>query len=128
MEKTVLLGEEYKKKGWKDARIHFAVNCASVGCPPLLNQVYEAKTLDSVLDSNVKRAFKTPRHFKISGKILELTSLFKWYQKDFEEHSGSIRKFIKNFVSPETFKMVETTNDIKHIDYDWNLNRPENFK
>ena len=47
----------YKKKGWKDARIHFAVNCASVGCPPLLKTVYEAKSLDKTLDSNIKKAF-----------------------------------------------------------------------
>lgn len=128
MEKTVLLGKEYKKKGWKDARIHFAVNCASVGCPPLLDSVYKAKTLDAILDSNIKQAFKTPRHLSIKGKTLHLTSLFKWYKSDFEEDAGSVKSFIKKFVSPETYKLVEATKDIDHIDYDWNLNKPENFK
>ena len=88
MEKGILLGEDYKAKGWKDARIHFAVNCASVGCPPLHPKIYEAKTLSSVLDDNIQKAFQTPRHLHIKGQTLYLTHLFKWYEADFVEASG----------------------------------------
>ena len=128
MEKTMLLGNEYKEKGWKDARIHFAVNCASVGCPPLLNKIYSPKTLDQTLNENLKKAFKTPRHLSISGATLKLTSLFKWYKKDFEEHSGSIKSFIKNYVTEDTSKKISSTTNIEFIDYNWNLNSPKNMK
>lgn len=128
MEKGILLGEEYKKKGWKDARIHFAVNCASVGCPPLIKKPYDAKTLNATLDDNIKKAFKTKRHFHIKGKELHLTHLFKWYEKDFKEHSGSVKAFLEKYLDdPKVIEAMKKTEDIEHIEYDWRLNKPENF-
>ena len=126
IEKGTLLSEAYKKKSWKDARIHFAVNCASVGCPPLVSKIYTESTLDSMLDDNIRKAFKTPRHLSIKGKELHFTHLFKWYKKDFEEHSGSVKAFIKKY--SDNAKSIDATKDVEHIDYDWKLNRPGNFK
>lgn len=129
IEKGTLLGEEYKKMGWKDARIHFAVNCASVGCPPLVKQIYSAKQLNKQLDDNIKKAFKTPRHLKLADSKLYLTHLFKWYKSDFEEHSGSIQNFILKYVdNPEKASAIKKAKKTKYIDYDWKLNIPRNFK
>ncbi len=128
IEKETLLGTEYREKGWKDARVHFAVNCASVGCPPLIKEVYKAKTLDKTLDENLEKAMHTPRHLEVKGKELHLTHLFKWYRDDFKEASGSVRKFIyKAIKNKNLLKAVKSTNDIDYIDYDWKLNRSENF-
>ncbi len=128
MEKGILLGEGYKANGWKDARIHFAVNCASVGCPPLHPKIYEAETLDIVLDNNVKKAFLTPRHFHIKGKNLYLTHLFKWYETDFIESAGSVKKFILKYTEAAKIReQVQTSQSIEYIDYDWKLNTPTNF-
>lgn len=123
IEKGTLLGKIYKKKGWKDARIHFAVNCASKGCPPLIAKVYTAVTLDKTLDENIQTALKTPRHLKINGKTLYLTHLFKWYEQDFIEHSGSVKEFIYKYVSKEVQNQVDKTKSIEYIEYDWNLNK-----
>ncbi len=129
IEKGTLLGEAYKKKGWKDARIHFAVNCASVGCPPLLKTVYEAKSLDKTLDSNIKKAFNTKRHLHFKGQDLYLTHLFKWYKDDFKDAAGSVKSFIKKYLDKDSVKAkVDSAKDIEYIEYDWNLNRPQNFK
>ncbi len=49
MEKSILLGDEFAAKGWKEARVHFTVNCASVGCPPLRKQIYTAENIDALL-------------------------------------------------------------------------------
>ena len=89
MEKEILLGEEYASKGWKDARVHFAVNCASVGCPPLRNTIYTADNLERLLAENTRRAFNTARHLQVKGDTLYVTELFKWYEEDFAEASGS---------------------------------------
>ena len=126
IEKKTLLGEAYKKRGWKDARVHFAVNCASVGCPPLIKKVYEAKSLNDVLDSNIRKAFKTSRHFSLKGTNLQLTHLFKWYKTDFEEDSGSVQKFLQKYLDANTGAAVDKAK-IQFIKYDWNLNRPQNF-
>ena len=127
IEKETLLGPEYAKKGWKDARIHFAVNCASVGCPPLRKEIYQAATLDKTLNENIKKAFKTPIHLKMDGKILYLTHLFKWYEDDFKQHSGGIKKFIYQFVDEGLKKEIQETKEIEFINYSWKLNRPANF-
>lgn len=128
IEKKILLGEEYKRKGWKDARIHFAVNCASVGCPPLKAKVYEAATLNSTLDDNVKKALKTPRHFNMNDKNLSLTHLFKWYKDDFIEHSGSVKKFLQKYKTDrKEQEAIDNATSTKFIDYDWRLNLPSNF-
>ncbi len=129
IEKKTLLGEAFKKKGWKDARIHFAVNCASVGCPPLVTQPYTANNLDKQLDENIKKAFKTKRHLHIKGEELFLTHLFKWYKKDFEEAAGSVKGFIRKYIEdPKLQGQIDKASKIEHIDYDWKLNRPQNFK
>lgn len=128
IEKEILLGSEYKKKGWKDARIHFAVNCASVGCPPLIKPIYTANNLNHTLDTNLKKALKTQRHFDFTKKRISLTHLFKWYKKDFVEHSGSVKKFISPFLEePNQRSALEKTSSFDYIDYNWKLNRPENF-
>ena len=135
-EKGWLLGAEgdfkgrYQGKGWKDARIHFAVNCASVGCPPLRKKIYVADSVDKVLDENARLAFQTHRHLHFKGKTLRVTKLFDWYSADFKQHSGSVQKFIAQFVSDETLKnriLAVGDGDIEFIDYDWKLNKKENF-
>lgn len=129
IEKGILLGDDYKKKGWKDARIHFAVNCASVGCPSLIPSLYMSETLNEQLDSNTKKAFKTPRHLSLEGNSLRLTQLFEWYESDFTDEAGTVKNFILKFVDDAS--MSSSINSAKQgafINYDWNLNKPENFK
>lgn len=127
IEKEILLGDEYADKGWKDARVHFAVNCASVGCPPLRDVIYTADNLEDLLSENTRRAFATDRHLKLEGDTLHVTELFKWYEEDFEEASGSRKAFIREWVDSSVADRVADTSDIEFIDYDWALNKPANF-
>jgi hypothetical protein len=83
IEKKILLGDAFDRRGWKDARVHFAVNCASVGCPPLRAVPYTASNLDELLDENTRRAMLTPLNLQIEGDTARLTSLFDWYGADF---------------------------------------------
>ena len=127
MEKEILLGDEYAEKGWKDARVHFAVNCASVGCPPLRDVIYTADNLEELLAENTRRAFLTDRHLKVEGDSLYVTELFKWYEDDFKEAAGSRKAFIEQWVDGDLAERVAKTSDIQFIDYDWALNKPSNF-
>lgn len=127
MEKDILLGDEYKEKGWKDARVHFAVNCASVGCPPLRDVIYTADNLEELLAENTRRAFLTDRHLKVEGDTLFVTELFKWYEEDFEEAAGSRKAFIEEWVDEDLAERVAQTSEMKFIDYDWDLNTASNF-
>ncbi|WP_372986503.1 DUF547 domain-containing protein [Marinobacter sp.] len=127
IEKGKLLGKDYQSRGWRDARVHFAVNCASVGCPPLRQQIYTADNLEAMLEENTRRALNTPHHLRISGDTLHGTELFKWYEQDFVEAEGSVRSFIQRWASDGVADQASDTSELEYIDYDWSLNRPSNF-
>lgn len=127
MEKEILLGDEYAEKGWKDARVHFAVNCASVGCPPLRDVIYTADNLEELLAENTRRAFQTDRHLRVEDDTLYVTELFKWYEEDFKEASGSRKAFIGEWVDGGLAERVAQTSSLEFIDYNWALNSPNNF-
>lgn len=128
IELEILLGEEFAERGWKDARIHFAVNCASVGCPPLRDRPYTAGNVDAMLAENTRLALKTPVHLAINGDTLWLTSLFDWYADDFIEATGSVRDFVNTHVDDATKARIGDTERTRFIDYDWQLNSPANIR
>ena len=127
IEKGILLGEDYRARGWKDARVHFAVNCASVGCPPLRTAIYTPANVEALLDENTRLALQTHRHLHVSGDTLFLTSLFDWYEKDYLEAAGSVRAFIEAHADQALIDAIEQTRRVRFISYDWSLNSPENF-
>lgn len=128
IELEILLGEEFAERGWKDARIHFAVNCASVGCPPLRDRPYTADNVDAMLTENTRLALKTPIHLDIDGDTLWLTSLFDWYADDFIEAAGSVRDFVTTHVDDAMMARISDTERTRFIDYDWQLNSPANIR
>ncbi len=127
MEKGMLLGDDFAERGWKDARVHFTVNCASVGCPPLRKTIYTEDNIDDLLAENTRRAFNTERQLRVDGRTLYLTQLFDWYEDHFEDAAGSVRDFIREHADDRIVDMIEDTSRIRHIDYDWALNSKENF-
>ncbi|MBE0486958.1 DUF547 domain-containing protein [Marinobacter sp.] len=127
IEKGILLGDDYQARGWKDARVHFAVNCASVGCPPLRTEIYTAANLEKLLAENTRRALSTERQLRVESGRLYVSELFKWYEKDFQEASGSNRAFILEWATPEVSERVKGAAGLSYIDYDWSLNTPANF-
>lgn len=127
IEKEILLGDQFKQREWFDARVHFAVNCASVGCPPLRQNIYHSERIDQQLEDSTRRALATDLHLRISGNTLYLSQLFDWYEDDYVIHSGSIEAFIEAHVDAATFEQVQATSRTRDIRYDWDLNRPGNF-
>ncbi len=124
IEKSILLGKDYKKKKWKDARIHFALNCASVGCPPLRKDIYQAKIMDQQLHDNTQKSLNTKRHFHIKNDTLYISYLFRWYESDFLDEAPSLKAWLKTYVG----KHKILSSKIKFIFYDWKLNVSSNFK
>jgi len=124
IEKGILLGEDFAARGWKDARVHFAVNCASVGCPPLRRIPYTAANVDALLTENVRKALRTPRHLRVDSGTLHLSRLFDWYEADFAAHSGSVRGFVLSYADEADRPAIAGTRRIAFIDYDCSLNAP----
>ncbi|HLO54504.1 MAG TPA: DUF547 domain-containing protein [Saprospiraceae bacterium] len=99
---------------FKDARIHFAVNCAAKSCPPILNGAFFGKTLDTQLDEVTKKFINNAKYQTITDSSMSLSKIFDWYAQDF----GDIRTFINKY----SVVKVNKNSNIKFRDYDWSLN------
>lgn len=101
-----------------DARVHFAVNCASFSCPKLLNEAYLAENLDQQLEQSAASFINSERN-KIEPNQIKLSKIFKWYKSDFEANAGSLIKFINIYSKTK----VKSSADINYLDYSWALNQ-----
>jgi Protein of unknown function, DUF547 len=103
---------------FKDARIHFAVNCASYSCPPLRAEAYMADRLDAQLDDAARKFLADPLRNRITAERAEVSEIFKWFRGDFDRDAGSLRAYLNRYAPVQ---LTDNT-DIDHINYDWRLN------
>ncbi len=101
-----------------DARIHFAINCASMSCPPIAKVPYTSRNLDKLLEKQTRKYINNSVNNKITNKEYKLSQLFKWFKKDFVVHAGSVKQFINNY---STVKIGKQSN-AGYIRYNWDLN------
>jgi hypothetical protein len=107
-------------KGFHESRVHFALNCASASCPPLLAEPYTGAKLDAQLDRQTGAFLNgNPLAIKLSdgGKKAEVSKIFDWYKDDFKPAGGTIG-FINKY---RKAKLAEDT-AISFQEYNWNLN------
>lgn len=103
------------RRDFKEPRIHFAVNCASVGCPSLQTQAFTPKNLEELLEKGAQHFIKNEEKNRVKGNKLYLSKIFKWYGSDFEILGG-----FKQYVM-KTLKL-KGDYEIEFMSYDWNLN------
>jgi hypothetical protein len=106
------------RKEWEDARIHSAVNCASISCPALRAGAFTADKLDEQLDEQMRLFINDKTKNVITEKSAKLSKLFKWFSGDFKNNAPSVIAYINKF---STTKLSEDAN-IDYLEYDWNLN------
>ncbi len=105
------------RKNYDEPRIHFAVNCASISCPVLLNEPYEAVRVDEQLETQARRFINDPQRNEVSADQLELSRIFKWYKDDFTKN-GSLPSYIDRFTDID----VAGDASVDYLDYNWHLN------
>ena len=109
---------------WQDRRIHFAVNCASLGCPNLSAQVFTASNLESMLSAAESAYLNHPRGVSFNAKDeLVLSNIFKWYIADFAADRTQLLKYLSLHNDTLKQKLISYTGPIRY-QYDWSLNRP----
>lgn len=107
---------------FKDPRIHFAVNCASKSCPPLLDEPYKGMTLDSQLNRMTINFINDPQRNFIKDGILYVSRIFKWFGEDFNHDIlGYVRSYARGNLARQMDGASKTLK-IKYLDYDWSLN------
>jgi hypothetical protein len=106
---------------WQDPRIHFAVNCASIGCPNLQPEAFRADNLQRLLDQAQLAYINHPRGVDIQAEKLVLSSIFDWYQSDFAADPTALLTYLAQFHENPTALLAKPAADIRY-EYDWTLN------
>lgn len=113
------------RKEFVDPRIHFALICASIGCPLIENTSFQPETVEERLDSVTLKFVTNPEKVRLDRdkRRVYLSKIFKWYKKDFTEGYEGVADFLSDYLSPEDAEFV-AAKDVKfhYLDYDWNLN------
>jgi len=100
-----------------DARVHFAINCASKSCPKLANYAFKPEHLDQQLDE-VTKAFINSSNVKVEEGQIYLSKIFKWYQNDFIDAAGSVINFVKKYAEHK----IDSNAKVNYLEYSWALN------
>ncbi len=122
-------------RGFLDARIHAAINCASKSCPALAPHAFVPETLDQQLDDVTVAFCSSLPHVRVDrdASEIQLSAIFDWYRSDFEEHARRLGRpatlvdFVLAFAAPETADAVREARaagfDVVFEPYDWTLNQ-----
>ena len=108
---------------FRDPRIHFALVCASIGCPWLRNEAYQPETVQTQLEADAVRFINNPAkvYYDAETQTLYCSKIFKWYQQDFLKVAPSIPAYVRAYLSPPI--LLEDLTPIRYLHYDWNLNQ-----
>lgn len=129
---------EILRKSFSEPRIHVALVCAAMGCPPLRNQPYEGAQLDSQLNDQARRFLGHPMKFRIDRgeKTVYLSKILDWYGEDFvEQFSGTsnfkghdrqvqaVLNFVSGYLTDEDSRFLRKGQyQVRFLTYDWSLN------
>jgi hypothetical protein len=109
---------------YKEPRVHYAVNCASVGCPMLREEAYVAERLDRQLDEQARRFLSDRSRNRVRDGKLHVSKIFDWFKEDFEPRGRYFAQYAKLLSDdPSEQKLLAAAAlPISFLDYDWSLN------
>ncbi|MBU7585187.1 MAG: DUF547 domain-containing protein [Nostoc sp. TH1S01] len=111
------------RKELQEPRIHFAIVCASVGCPLLRSGAYFPEQVMQQLDEDAHRFINNPQkvYYNFDNQTLYCNKIFKWYRQDFLKVAPSIPEYIHTYLKIDVSLTAATP--IFYLDYDWSLNQ-----
>jgi hypothetical protein len=107
---------------YKDPRVHFAINCSAVSCPPLKPEPYLADTLDRQLTDSTRSFVNDAGSYRLEGNTLYVSRIFKWFSEDFNDDA---LEFYLQYAEGELKEKLSKNKDsikVKYLRYDWSLN------
>ncbi len=106
---------------FEDARIHVALNCGALSCPPLPPKAFEEATLDADLDQLAEVTVNDGHHLYIKDEKLVVNEIFKWFEPDFARDRGSLLKWIQAYSEDPAIDGLAADVAIEVYPYDWAL-------
>jgi Protein of unknown function, DUF547 len=107
---------------WRDPRIHYAVNCASAGCPNLARKAYTAAAMEPMLEAAAHDYINSPRGAHVGKDGLVVSSIYVWFQDDFGGDDKAVVAHLRRYADAPLKQALEGRTSIDGHAYDWSLN------
>jgi hypothetical protein len=107
---------------WRDPRIHYAVNCAALGCPNLQAEAFTAANMQALLDKGARDYVNDPRGAQVTGGRLVVSSIYVWYEADFGGSDRGVIEHLRRYARPPLAAALAGIDRISDDRYDWRLN------
>lgn len=108
---------------FNDPRVHYAINCASIGCPNLMPRAWRAETLNADLDAAARAYINHPRGVSVSANgEVRVSSIYRWFREDFGGSDANVIAHLRRYASPELATRLQNADRIAGHYYDWALN------
>lgn len=107
---------------WQDPRIHYAVNCASLGCPNLQREVFTAANTESLLDKAAREFINHPRAAAVIDGKLQVSSIYEWFKADFGGKDAAVIEHLKQYAGSQLATRLGGVSKIHSDHYDWRIN------
>jgi len=107
---------------WRDPRIHYAVNCASIGCPNLPTTAFTAANTESLLEAAAREYVNHPRGARVEGGRLVVSSIYVWFEEDFGGDDRGVIEHLRRHAAPALAAGLRGVERIADDRYDWSLN------
>ena len=107
---------------FRDPRLHYAINCASIGCPNLSQNAYTGAMLEQQLDAAARAYVNHPRGVKVSGGQVRASKIYSWFQADFGGTESGVLRHLRRYADPSLARKLAGKTAISSFAYDWNLN------
>lgn len=119
--------ENTKLRTLGDPRIHAAINCAAVSCPPLQSRAFVAESLEAQLDTATRAWVSTMvSTMNVSGGVISVSKIFEWFSVDFARYGGTAQAaalgFIGAYAPADKAAAVKAAVEVRFLEYDWKLN------
>ncbi|GMN06995.1 hypothetical protein MTsPCn5_23840 [Croceitalea sp. MTPC5] len=102
----------------KEARFHFVLVCAGLGCPPIINSAYLPNTLEAQLQKQTELSLNNPNFIRVKGNKVQLSQLFEWYKGDFTQGGKSQVDFVNQYRKEK----IDDGAKVGYYSYNWSLN------
>jgi hypothetical protein len=107
---------------WRDPRIHYAVNCASIGCPPLRLVAFTRANASSLMDQAARDYVNGPHGVRRQDDRIWVSSIFRWFREDFGGTDASVMAHLVRFAAGDLAAALTRGVVIQGDFYDWSLN------
>ncbi|MDH3234066.1 MAG: DUF547 domain-containing protein [Alphaproteobacteria bacterium] len=107
---------------WRDPRIHYALNCASIGCPNLRRTAYTGKNTPQLLSAGARDYVNSPRGVIIDGTKLVVSSIYVWFKSDFGGNDARVIAHLRRYAAAKLKAKLKGFTKIDRHAYDWRLN------